>query len=473
MSNSDMGSSSIQLEPKMERSSTLAMLALCIAATMVTLDLSLINTALPTISEALGVTASTAIWLVTAYQISVIGLLLPFASLSEIVGHKRMFFYGLALFTVSSLVAGVFTDLPWLIVARCLQGIGGAAVGSVVTALIKRCYPADQLGRGMGIYALVVGLSFTAGPTVAAGILAVSNWHCLFLVNVPVGIYCLYLSRRYIPVTSGSKGRFDLIGGVLCCAMFILLILSLVAFARGGVSAVALFKLLGAFFCFALLSYHQRKHAAPMLAIDLFKQRNFAFSSLTSICAFVTQGVAFIALPFFFHTFLSATPFMTGMLITPWPAVVACMAIISGMLSDRFNPGTLCTAGLLILATGMFTLCFLPEKVVFLDIAWRMMICGAGFGLYQAPNLKMMISSAPLERSGSASAIVALSRLLGQSFGAVLVSFAYNISPDRGPYIALGIGVAFALLGGLFSAVRKTKGIETRTFNGSRPVEST
>ena len=116
---------------------------------------------------------------------------------------------------------------------------------------------------------------------------------------------------------------------------------------------------------------------------------------------------------------------------------------------------------------------FPAEKVVFLDIVWRMMICGAGFGLYQAPNLKMMISSAPLERSGSASAIVALSRLLGQSFGAVLVSFAYNISPDRGPYIALGIGVAFALLGGLFSAVRKTKGIETRTFNGSRPVEST
>jgi len=127
---------------------------------------------------------------------------------------------------------------------------------------------------------------------------------------------------------------------------------------------------------------------------------------------------------------------------------------------------------LLILATGMFTLCFLPENVVFLDIVWRMMICGVGFGLYQAPNLKMMISSAPLERSGSASAIVALSRLLGQSIGAVLVSFAYNLSPDRGPYIALGAGVAFAFLGGLFSATRTTQGNEKTSFEALRPAQS-
>lgn len=441
-------------KPEAEQVNIRAMLALCLAATVVTLDLSLINTALPTISEAIGVSASSAIWLVTAYQISVIALLLPFASLGEIVGHKRMFAGGLGLFTVSSLVAGLCTDLEWLLVARCLQGIGGAAIGSVVTALIKRCYPTSQLGKGMGVYALVVGLSFTAGPTVAAGIMVISNWHCLFLVNVPVGLYCLYLAHRYVPTGNKSRGQFDVPGAVLCAGMFVLLILSLTSFARVGVTLGAVVELAASLLCFALLMYHQRNHAAPMLAVDLFKRKNFALSSMTSICAFVTQGTAFVALPFMFHTFLNATPFMTGMLITPWPAVVACMAIVSGTLSDRFNPGALCTSGLVILALGMLSLCFLPEHVEFLDIAWRMVICGIGFGMYQAPNLKMMISSAPAERSGSASAIVALSRFLGQSVGAVCVSLAYHLSPDRGPYVAVGIGVVAALVGAMCSVTR-------------------
>lgn len=457
MSSSEIRVGAPQPENKAERINTVAMLALCLAATVVTLDLSLINTALPTISEAIGVSASTAIWLVTAYQISVIALLLPFAALGEIVGHKRMFVGGLMLFTASSLVAGLCSDLTWLLAARCLQGVGGAAIGSVVTALIKRCYPASQLGKGMGMYALVVGLSFTAGPTVAAGIMAISNWHCLFLVNVPVGLYCLYLTRQHVPTSDRSKGRFDVFGAALCAAMFVLLILSLTGFARVGIGWRAVMELLGALLCFALLMSHQRNHAAPMLAVDLFKRRNFALSSLTSICAFVTQGTAFVALPFMFHTFLNATPFMTGMLITPWPAVVACMAIVSGTLSDRFNPGTLCTSGLVILAVGMLSLCFLPAHVEFFDIAWRMVICGIGFGMYQAPNLKMMISSAPAHRSGSASAIVALSRLLGQSFGAVCVSLAYHLSPDRGPYVAIAIGVAAALVGAFCSAIRLTQ----------------
>ena len=309
----------------------------------------------------------------------------------------------------------------------------------------------------MGIYALVVGLSFTAGPTVAACVLAVANWHMLFLLNVPVGIYCLYLTRKHVPATDMSRRSFDFFGAVLCIALFVLAILGLVTLAHSGFDSEAVYELLAAGACFLILIFHQRKHASPMLATDLFKSAQFSFSSLTSIFAFMTQGVAFIALPFLFHDFLSATPMMTGLYITPWPAVVACMAIVSGALSDRMNPGSLCTAGLFILAIGMLSLCFLPDEIGFIDIAWRMMICGLGFGLFQAPNLKTMISSAPKHRSGSASAMVALSRLIGQTLGAASVAFAFHTQPDRAPYFALWLGVIFAGIGTIFSGIRLIK----------------
>ncbi|WP_307988527.1 MFS transporter, partial [uncultured Pseudomonas sp.] len=141
-------------------------------------------------------------------------------------------------------------------------------------------------------------------------------------------------------------------------------------------------------------------------------------------------------------------------LMTPWPAVVAVMALIAGRLADRVSLALLCGIGLLMLSAGMAALALLNEGASTFDIGWRMALCGAGFGFFQSPNLKAIMTSAPLARSGGASGIVATSRLLGQTLGASLVALCFHLSAVSGPYHALWLGCAFALAGALASGLR-------------------
>jgi DHA2 family multidrug resistance protein-like MFS transporter len=144
----------------------------------------------------------------------------------------------------------------------------------------------------------------------------------------------------------------------------------------------------------------------------------------------------------------------TGFLMTPWPAVVALMAPIAGRLSDHYSPGLLGGGGLLVLCGGMASLALLPPNPGIMEITWRLVLCGAGFGLFQSPNLRALMGSAPPERSGGASGIVASARLLGQSIGAALVALCFTASHDTGPEIALWMGSGFAAVGSVVSLLR-------------------
>src|SRR5262249_21178538 len=156
-------------------------------------------------------------------------------------------------------------------------------------------------------------------------------------------------------------------------------------------------------------------HPAPMLPIDLFRRAVFALSALTAVCAFAVQGLTFVSLPFYFEDVLHRSQVETGFFMTPWPLVVAIMAPIGGRLSDRFSAGLLGGLGLVALGIGMTLLATLPDSPSIPDIVWRMMVCGVGFGFFQTPNMKAIMTSAPVHRSGSASGIVATARLIGQT----------------------------------------------------------
>jgi MFS transporter, DHA2 family, multidrug resistance protein len=180
----------------------------------------------------------------------------------------------------------------------------------------------------------------------------------------------------------------------------------------------------------------------------------FALSSMTAMCSFSAQGLAFVSLPFYFQTVLGRTAVETGLLLTPWPVVTAIMAPIAGPMSDRYPPAILGGIGMAALCLGLTLMANLPAHPSTLDIVWRMVICGGGFGFFQSPNLKAIMSSAPPERSGSASGIVATSRLLGQSTGAALVALCFGISMMHGPALALALGAAFAGVAALVSFSR-------------------
>ncbi len=425
-----------------------------IAVGMASLDTSIANTALPTIAGDLNATAAASVWVVNAYQLTLVATLLPFAALGEIYGFRRVYTWGVALFAVASLFCALSWSLPTLTAARVLQGLGASGIMSVNTALIRFIYPSNQLGRGVGFNALVVAVFTALGPTIAAAILSVASWQWLFAVNVPAGLLAIALALRALPDTPRAGHRFDLPSAVLNAVTFGSLIFCIGEVAHSASptveAAAGVLALVAGFF----LVRRQLSLAVPLLPIDLYRRPMFALSSATSMCSFAAQGLAYVSLPFLFQTVMGRSAVETGLLLTPWPVATAIMAPIAGPLSDRHPPAILGGIGMAILCFGLVLMATLPADAGQAGIACRMLVCGTGFGFFQSPNLKAIMSSAPPDRSGGASGIVATSRLLGQSVGAALVALCFGISMQSGPTLALTLGACFAGTAGVLSFSR-------------------
>lgn len=435
-----------------------AILAIFTGVAMSALDTAIANIALPAIAADLHTTPADVIWVVNVYQIAMVATLLPLAALGEIVGHERIYIGGLVLFTVASLACALAWSLPVLLIARLLQGLGAAGMMSVNTALIKFVYPTRLHGQGFGNNALVVATAFTLGPGVASGILSVSSWPWLFAVNIPFGIAAILISLKTLPQTPRALHAFDIPGALLTSLCLCLFILGIGSAAHGAATMIVVAELVGAVIFGALLIRRQAGHPAPMLPVDLFRKPMFSLSVATAVCSFMAQGLAFVALPFYLEDVLHRTQVETGFFMMPWSVVVAIMAPIAGRLSDRHPVGLLGGVGLLILATGMALLATLPVSPSVIDIVWRMVICGCGFGFFQSPNMKAIMSSAPAARSGGASGIVATARLTGQTLGAALAALCFGLAGHDGATLALAFGAGIAAIGCLMSFLRLTVG---------------
>lgn len=432
----------------------MAVTPIIITVALATLDAAIANTALPTIARDLHAKAADSIWVVNAYQLAVMVAILPFASLGEILGYRRVYVFGLALFTFASLVCALAWSLPSLTIARALQGMGAGVVMSVNTAIVRFIYPTRWLGRAVGMVALVVAVAAAIGPTVASAILALARWPWLFAINVPFGVVALVLAILSLPQTKRSPHRFDWLSAILSAATFSLLILSIGEAAHAAALRLVLGELFAAVVFGVALVWRQMELPAPMLPVDLFARPVFALSALTSACSFACQGAAFVALPFYFQGVLGRSQVETGLLMTPWPVAVALTAPLAGYLSERYSVGILGGLGLVVLAAGMLCLTFMPASPNAVEIGWRMVLCGAGFGFFQSPNLKALMAAAPPERAGGASGIIAMARLLGQTIGAALVALCLGLFAMRGTVAALGIGAAFAAAASLASFLR-------------------
>jgi DHA2 family multidrug resistance protein-like MFS transporter len=432
-----------------------AMLTLMIGLAMSCLDTAIVNVALPSIARDLHVKPADSIWVVNAYQLAVMISLLPFASMGDIFGYRRVYRFGLLLYTTAALVSATAHSLEILTLGRALQGLGAAGLMSVNTALVRYTYPRRQLGRGIAMTSLVVAVSSAAGPSVAAAILAVASWPWLFAVNVPIGVVTLVLSFWLLPSTPRSQHRFDLWSAGLSALMFGAVICGINGIGHGQNPIAVTTEFGAALFAGWLLVQRQLDNPMPLLPVDLFRRPIFALSVTTSVCSFIAQGIAFVGLPFYFHDALGASAVTTGLLMTPWAAMTAVMAPIAGRLADRYPAGILGGIGLSVLACGFTLLALLPAHPTTLEILWRVGLCGLGFGFFQSPNNRAIVSSAPRERSGGAGAIQGTSRLLGQSVGAALVALVFGIDPGgHGARVAIALAAGFAGAAALTSLSR-------------------
>ena len=436
-----------------------AFFAIAIAMTMAVLDGSIVNVALPTIGQDLRVSPAESIWGVNAYQLAITVALLPLASLGDSLGYKRVYGWGLAIFTVASLMCAQAHSLSVLAVARVLQGLGAAGMMSVNIALIRFIYPRAMLGAGVGAMSLVVAAGSVAGPSLASAILAVARWQWLFLVNLPLGLLACLLAARNLPMTPASGRRIDTWSILLNVLTFGPLISGLAEWGHTGLGLTAtLLTLTGLTFGILFVRYELRL-AEPMLPVDLLRMPVFSLSLATSMGSFAAQTLGMLALPFFFEQSLGRSESETGLLMTPWPLVTALVAPIAGHLSDRFAPERMSSAGLLIFGAGLASLACLGGAPDTWDICWRVALCGLGFGIFQSPNNRVIIGSAPRERSGGASGLQSMGRTLGQSIGAVAVALIFNLSRSSPTTWMCGLGACLALLASVASGFRHSKAV--------------
>lgn len=420
---------------------------------LVVLDGAIANVALPNIAQQLHAAPADTVWIVTAYQLAVVMFLLPASAIGERLGYRRVFTGGVALFTVASALCALAPSLPWLVAARCLQGLGSAAVMPLGLALLRFTYPRRLLGQAIAWNALAIAAASAAGPAAGAAILSVASWPWLFAVNLPVGALVL-VACAGLPRTEGSTRRLDLWSIALNAGLFAAFVLGsdellsrpLQGGALLGVSAV----------CLVLLVRREMPKPAPLIPLDLLRVHSFRISVIASVCCFTGQMASYVALPFYIQHTLGQGPLATGALMTPWPLAVMLAAPLSARLAKRVPTAWLCAAGGACLATGLALCAAWPlhgdprlPLVAFTSLA------GLGFGFFQTPNNQNMLLAAPKERSGAAGGAQGAARLTGQTLGSLIMGVLFTLlSSQHAVQWGLATAAVLALAGGLVSLLR-------------------
>jgi len=427
---------------------------------------SVTNLALPHIARDLAISAESSIWIVNASQIALMVCLLPVAALADIVGHRRVYRAGLAIFALASLACALAPNLPALAGARLLQGAGSACIMAIQPAFVRAIYPRAQLGRGLGFNTTVVATSLAAGPSLGALLLSLGPWPILFAVYAPLAAVAAVLAGRFLPADNPQARAFDVPSGLLSGGAFGFLILGIDGVAHGhGAPAIAAEFAVAAGLGWAFLR-RQRQLAEPMMPIDVFRRPVFALSLGASTSTFTAQGLAFVSLPFLLQTVLGRGVANAGLLLSAWPLALACTAPVAGRLADRYPAGLLGAIGLSTMLTGLVALALLPDSPSNPDLVWRLVLCGVGFGIFAAPNNRLMMNAVPRERSGSAGGMIATARTLGQTLGAALVALVFGLFDFSGvgaataARAALGLAACFAALALLLSSLRLWRGAQ-------------
>nr|WP_302830460.1 MFS transporter [uncultured Bacteroides sp.] len=444
-----------------------AILAIGFALCMSVLDINISNVVLPTLSHDFGTSPSVTTWIVNGYQLAIVVSLLSFSSMGEIFGYRKIFIYGVGLFCITSLICALSDSFWTLTIARVFQGFSASAITSVNTALLRLIYPKSRIGRGMGINAMVIAISAAAGPSVASGILSIASWHWLFAINLPLGAIALILGIKHLPRQEKvSKRKFDTISAISNAVTFGLLIYTLDGFAHHERYDYLILQLIVLAVVGTYYVRRQLGQESPLLPLDLLKIPIFRLSIITSICSFTAQMLAMISLPFFLQNTLGHSEVMTGLLLTPWPLASLITAPIAGYLVERIHPGILGSIGMVIFGIGLYSLSSLDSDSTITGIIWRLALCGAGFGLFQTPNNSTIISSAPTNRSGGASGMMGMARLMGQTLGTTFVALLFSwVATGKSTAVCLITGSVFALAAAIVSSLRLS---ETSTLKQNR-----
>jgi MFS transporter, DHA2 family, multidrug resistance protein len=430
-----------------------AIFAISCGTALMVMDSALPNVALPTIAREMNIDSSSAIMIVSVYQLVLVMTLLPLSALGSRIGLRKMYQLGLSVFIGSAVLCFLAPNLPLLLAARALQALGAAAALSVGSALVRSIYPANQLGRGLGINTIIVASSAAFAPILGGYIVSAVDWHWIFVATVPLGLFSLAVGHRALPDVAGHGQAIGPLGALLCALTFGLIISGLLALARGHHLPTSIVVLLSGLLAAIVFVRRELKQALPILPVDLLADRVVALSILGAQFAFIGSMMFVLSLPFRLQEHFGFTPSEVGASVSPFPLAMMVSAPLAGMLSDRYHPGILGGIGMTIATGGMLLLTWLPEGATQIDIAWRMAVCGTGYGLFLSPNAKLVISAAPITRAASAGGLISTNRLAGQALGAALVA-ALLAAGHGSDSSAAAIGAVLTFMAGVCSIAR-------------------
>ena len=399
------------------------MFAVAMSILLATIDLSIVNVALPTLERELATTFPVVQWVVLAYGLILATLTLGVGRLGDIVGKRLIFAAGFAVFTVGSVLCGLSPSVGFLIGFRALQGVGATMVLALGIGIVTEAFPPYERGRALGVIGTVVSVGIVIGPSLGGFLIEHFSWRWIFFVNLPVGIVGTIAAIRWVPAVKPSGGqRFDYVGGVLMFVGLLTMALGLsVGQRRGFDDGLILGLLVTAVFAFVAFLIVERRVAQPMIDLELFRQRIIGINLGTGFTTFVAIAGLLILMPFYLINVRGFGPQQAGLLLASTAVLIGVVAPISGSLSDRVGVRPVTVAGLAVLALGYLAAANLSTDTGALGYILLVSPIGLGMGIFQSPNNSGVMGAAPRERLGITSGMLTLTRIVGQIVGVALL----------------------------------------------------
>jgi len=422
------------------RNPWLILLSVALGLFMVVLDISILNIALPTISTSLHATLSSVEWTLIIYTLALTALVPFFGRISDVMGRRRLFITGLGVFAAASLLAAFSQSILWLIGARLLQAFGGALITANVLAIITDVFPAGKRGTAMGVQAILISGGASLGPIIGGVLVTRFGWQSVFLVNVPIGIVAAAMAFFILPSLKSSRAMepIDWLGSGLLLGGLTPLLLGVSKGPEWEWSSTSLILVAVGLVGLALFILQELRTKYPLVDLSLFKIKEFAAGQAAGTFATIALSTMMLLFPFYWQVLRGYSAEQTGIYMLPMPLTLMVAAPLSGKLSDKLGARGIASAGLVLIMVGLFLVSQVTATMPVWHVLWRIMIFGAGLGMFTAPNNNAVMSSAPPQRRGVASGLLGMFRYVGQSFG---IAFAGTV------FVSFATAGAFALHG--------------------------
>lgn len=411
-----------------------------------TLDSSIVNVSLPSISRDLNTTVDMVGWVVLSYAITIITLLMLFGSISSRKGFQFSYRYGFAIFLLGSLSSGLSPTIYILIIARAFQGIGAALMMSVGPALVTQSFPASERGRSLSVIAMVVSTGLLLGPPLGGFIIGLFGWRWIFFVNIPVCIAGVYFTQKFIsdfPILDPER-KIPVPGASALALGLLTMMISLMIFSKKVISLPILIGLLSvAVLFFILFLYFESNPKTQLIGLKIFKNRVFSLSAGAMLMVFIALASVTVLIPFFLEKIWGLQPQEVGLYLMIIPVCILFVAPLAGYLSDKVQARIITTIGIAIMTVGLYLTRELHADSTSFEVIRVLILIGIGMGLFSTPNTSSIMGSVDKEQLGTASGINATIRTLGIAFGVSIAISIFEYFRSHAVKEGMGVDEAF------------------------------